>query len=169
MYKHVDAGDICREDVLKHFGYSEADCAPSVGIWPNNDGTLSRLGRLPEVLQSFDGAKKKIRIVFGYDPNFPKALIQAWGVEEITEKVGPQTMAVEIANTIVKYCREINKVLNSTDFTNDDIPRVQEMFRGLNHAASSYERIYRLLHSDTEPDKAAYIASQPDKSGGASN
>ena len=84
MYKHVDAGDICREDVLKHFGYSEADCAPSVGIWPNNDGTLSRLGRLPEVLQSFGGAQKKIRIVFDYDQNFPKALIQAWGVEEIT-------------------------------------------------------------------------------------
>ena len=65
-----------------------------------------------------------------------------------------QTMAIEIANTIVTYCRKINKVLNSTDFTNDDIPRVQEMFRGLNHAASSYERIYRILQGNAEPDKA---------------
>lgn len=62
------------------------------------------------------------------------------------EKEDIQIIATEIANVIVTYCREINKVLNSTDFTEDDIPRVQEMFRGLNHAASSYERIYRILH-----------------------
>lgn len=69
------------------------------------------------------------------------------------EKNDLQIMAVEIANTIVTYCRKINEVLNSTDFSNDDIPAVQDMFRGLNHAASSYERIYRILHGETEPDK----------------
>lgn len=81
MLENTDAGDIRREDVFGHFGYLEDDYAPSVGIWPNNDGTLSRLGGLPEVLQSFGGAQKKIRIVFDYDPNFPKALLQVWGLD----------------------------------------------------------------------------------------
>lgn len=67
------------------------------------------------------------------------------------EKNELQVMAVEIANTIVTYCRKINRVLNSPDFSKDDISTVQEMFRGLNHAVSSYERIYRILHGETDP------------------
>lgn len=70
------------QEVLTHFAYGNT--APTNGIWPNDGTALGRLGKLPEVLHLCQAEKKKIRIVFDYDPDFPKALLQIWGLEPAT-------------------------------------------------------------------------------------
>lgn len=59
-------------DTAAHFGYAEV--ANRIGHWPVDSGTLERLKELPEILD----AKKKTRIIFDYDPSFPRALLQVF-------------------------------------------------------------------------------------------
>lgn len=63
-------------DTAAHFGYAEV--ANRIGHWPVDSGTLERLKELPEILD----AKKKTRIIFDYDPSFPKGAIA--GVRGLT-------------------------------------------------------------------------------------
>lgn len=74
-------------DALEHFGYLEG-IPPEVRIscWPNNaDLIRKRLATLPDILNQRSPLKSKIRIVFDYDPDYPKALLQIWGLD--TESV----------------------------------------------------------------------------------
>jgi hypothetical protein len=66
-------------EVEKHYGYTES--AHASAYWEINENTLERLKLLPEALDP----KKKIRVTFDYDPDFPRALIQVWdGVRDFT-------------------------------------------------------------------------------------
>lgn len=70
------------KDALKHYGYPEdtPDKDVGIGLWDKSDA-LDRLAKLPEMLPYLDG-DKKIRVVFDYDPDFPKALLQITGLKD---------------------------------------------------------------------------------------
>ena len=73
------------DEVFAHFGYDHAK-TPGVGsgCWPNDGKTIMRhLRALPEILEKYTDPKKKIRVVFDYDPDFPRALFQLWGLEDV--------------------------------------------------------------------------------------
>lgn len=67
--------------VLAHYGYTPEKAAPARGIWANDDTVLQRLSKLPELLEQHGSGK--LRIVFDYDPEYPKALIQVWGLRKV--------------------------------------------------------------------------------------
>lgn len=71
------------DEVLEHFGYQKGSAAPAVGNWANDGTVFNRLGSLPEVLERFADPQKKIRVIFDYDPNFPRTLLQVWGMSEV--------------------------------------------------------------------------------------
>jgi len=78
--------DAARDETYAHFGY-EVKHEPGVGAgcWPNDGKTIMQnLRALPEVLEQFSDPKKRIRVVFDYDPDFPRALFQVWGMETVT-------------------------------------------------------------------------------------
>lgn len=62
------------QEVIAHFGYE------TVGewnnTWPNNPGQIERLASLPEFIRTL-GLDKRQRIIFDYDPAYPKLLLQA--------------------------------------------------------------------------------------------
>ncbi len=72
------------QNVLKHYGYHDESMAPTVGLWSNNGTAIARLENLPEVLSLYKAEKRKIRVVFDYDPDYPKALLQIWGLQPAT-------------------------------------------------------------------------------------
>lgn len=77
--------DAARDETYAHFGY-EVKLEPGVGAgcWPNDGETIMRhLRVLPEILENYTDPKKRIRVVFDYDPDFPRALFQLWGLEEV--------------------------------------------------------------------------------------
>lgn len=43
---------------------------------------MRNIRALPEILEQFTDPKEKIRIIFDYDPNFPRALFQIWGLQK---------------------------------------------------------------------------------------
>ena len=68
--------------IIAHYGYhQETVDAPGtyLGFWPNKDDVFDGLARLPELLDR----QQKVRIVFDYDPDFPTAMIQVYGVKPI--------------------------------------------------------------------------------------
>ena len=67
------------DEVLRHFGYSEDTQEKGVGIgcWEKST-VFERFAKLPELIPYLD-KNKKIRIVFDYDPDFPRALLQVTG------------------------------------------------------------------------------------------
>lgn len=68
------------EEVLRHFGYPEDTQEKGVGIGCWEKGTVfERFANLPELIPYLD-KNKKIRIVFDYDPDFPRALLQVTGI-----------------------------------------------------------------------------------------
>lgn len=73
-----------RDEVLRHFGYNPQEAAPSLGLWKNDGTAISRLQCLPEVIRLYGEETQKIRIVFDYDPDFSKALLQVWGLAPTT-------------------------------------------------------------------------------------
>lgn len=78
--------DAARDETYAHFGY-EVKLEPGVGAgcWPNDGETIMRhLRVLPEILENYTDPKKRIRVVFDYDPDFPRALFQVWGMETMT-------------------------------------------------------------------------------------
>ena len=78
--------DAARDETYAHFGY-EVKLEPGVGTgcWSNDGKTIMQnLRALPEILEQFSDPKKRIRVVFDYDPDFPRALFQVWGMETMT-------------------------------------------------------------------------------------
>lgn len=68
--------------VLAHYGYEPGRLAPTRGIWENDSAAIQRLSKLPELLERYgDG---KLRVVFDYDPEYPRALIQVWGLRKVS-------------------------------------------------------------------------------------
>lgn len=67
------------EKVFEHYGYVNN---PNMfkGFWENNGTVLEKLKRLPDILDP----TQKIRIVFEYDPDFPRALLFVGGVKRPT-------------------------------------------------------------------------------------
>lgn len=70
------------EEVLRHFGYPEDTQEKGVGIgcWEKSK-TFDNLADLPGLIPYLD-KNKKIRIVFDYDPDFPRALLQVTGLKD---------------------------------------------------------------------------------------
>ena len=71
------------DEVLEHFGYQKDSAAPALGNWANDGTAFRRLASLPEVLERFSNPEIRIRVVFDYDPAFPRALLQVWGMSEV--------------------------------------------------------------------------------------
>lgn len=65
------------QEVIEHYGYKTA--AGKSACWKIDRETLNQLSKLPEVLDP----KKKFRVTFDYDPEFPRALIQ---IEDMFER-----------------------------------------------------------------------------------
>lgn len=83
--------DATRDETFKHFGYKN-EHAPKhgTGCWANDGETIPRnIQELPEALELIVEPNEKVRIIFDYDPNFPRALFQCvrWPADEkqITE------------------------------------------------------------------------------------
>lgn len=66
--------------VAGHYGYTSDELAPTRGFWRNDGTVLKKLSEVQELLEKFGDPEKKIRVVFDYDPNYPRALIQVWGL-----------------------------------------------------------------------------------------
>lgn len=66
-------------EVLAHYGYSMEELRKEgevgTGIW-NKEEAFVRLGSLPDFMKFVDSTKKA-RIIFEYDPDYPKALLIA--------------------------------------------------------------------------------------------
>ena len=66
-----------RNEVLAHYGYSMEELRKEgevgTGIW-NKEEAFVRLGSLPDFMKFVDSTKKA-RIIFEYDPDYPKALL----------------------------------------------------------------------------------------------
>ena len=84
---------------LKHFGYENVH-APKhgTGCWANDGETIPRnIQELPEALELIVEPNEKVRLIFDYDPNFPRALFQCvrWPADEkqITESEYTSTPA----------------------------------------------------------------------------
>ena len=71
----VEEYGVTPEEVYRHYGYDPAEFdRPGVGhgLWPR-ERALEMFAKQPEELQYLSD-KKKIRVVFAYDPDFPVAL-----------------------------------------------------------------------------------------------
>lgn len=76
--------DATRDETFKHFGYENVH-APKhgTGCWANDGETIPRnIQELPEALELIVEPNEKVRIIFDYDPNFPRALFQIWGLQK---------------------------------------------------------------------------------------
>lgn len=87
MDKPVWEDGITPSMVMKHYGYDNNDKTHAVGMWLNDDTVFQKLRELSDVVERFSDPRKKIRIIFDYDPDFPRALLQIWGMSavEITD------------------------------------------------------------------------------------
>lgn len=75
MNKQTEAPWPAEDEILQHYGYAHADVhrnGVGVGYWKREEA-LARFAEQPEELKYLSD-KKKIRIVFEYDPDFPVAL-----------------------------------------------------------------------------------------------
>lgn len=82
----VDTGKEVRRtnknEVFAHYGKEYAECnGLGYGLWPKEDA-LENLKHVPELVPYLDG-KRKIRITFDYDPDFPVALFTSEGTKEM--------------------------------------------------------------------------------------
>lgn len=68
--------------VFEHYGHDAGDRTQGIGMWPNDGTVFKRLSALPEALEHFGDPTKKIRVIFDYDPNYPRAMIQVWGMQK---------------------------------------------------------------------------------------
>ena len=71
----VEEYGVTPEEVYRHYGYDPAELdrnGVGVGLWPC-ERALEMFAKQPEELQYLSD-KKKIRVVFAYDPDFPVAL-----------------------------------------------------------------------------------------------
>lgn len=68
-----------REEIFRHYGYPEdtPDKGIAVGNWEKDDA-FERLAFLPELIPYLDKSKK-VKIIFDYDPDYPRALLQVTG------------------------------------------------------------------------------------------
>jgi len=62
------------QEVMAHFGYETIGEWSST--WLNRPGQIERLSELPEFIKML-GLEKRCRIIFDYDPAYPKMLLQA--------------------------------------------------------------------------------------------
>ena len=75
--------DATRDETYAHFGYEvKHESGVGTGCWSNDGKTIMQnLRALPEILEQFSDPKKRIRVVFDYDPDFPRALFQFFELE----------------------------------------------------------------------------------------
>lgn len=62
------------QEVMAHFGYETIGEWSST--WLNKPGQIERLSELPEFIRMLE-LDKRCRIIFDYDPTYPKMLLQA--------------------------------------------------------------------------------------------
>ena len=62
------------QEVMAHFGYDTIGEWSST--WLNEPGQIDRLAELPKFIRLL-GLDKRYRIIFDYDPAYPKMLLQA--------------------------------------------------------------------------------------------
>lgn len=67
------------KDVFEHYGYEYDNPLQGVGIWAN-ETVIQRLKNLPAIFEQYGYEKRKVKIIFDYDPDFPRALLQVWGL-----------------------------------------------------------------------------------------
>ena len=75
-----------REAVLEHYGYGDTQEAHvAMGFW-KKESVPERIGMLSDVLTEMLDLKKKVRIIFEYDPDFPRAYLRIEGAKEVNMK-----------------------------------------------------------------------------------
>lgn len=67
------------EEIFRHYGYPEdtPNKGVAVGYW-EKDEAFDRLAFLPELIPYLDRSKK-VQIIFDYDPDYPRTLVQVTG------------------------------------------------------------------------------------------
>lgn len=72
-----------RAKVMEHYGYKDTQEAHvAMGFW-KKESVPERIGLLSEGLLSALDFKKKIRVIFEYDPDFPRAYLRVEGTKEV--------------------------------------------------------------------------------------
>lgn len=70
---------ISPKDVFEHYGYEYDNPLHGVGLW-SNETVIKRLENLSSLVEQYAYGKQKVKIIFDYDPDFPRALLQVWGL-----------------------------------------------------------------------------------------
>lgn len=83
-------GKVTVEKAMAHFGYSgdglgSVEAGTMTSIWPVDGNhifppAIQRIDSLRELLEQFRDPKKKLRVMFDLDPEFPVALVQISGL-----------------------------------------------------------------------------------------
>jgi hypothetical protein len=77
-----------REKVLEHYGYNDTkEMHVAMGFWPK-ESVLENIKHLSEGLLSVLDLKKKVRVIFEYDPDFPRAYLRIEGTKDINSEKG---------------------------------------------------------------------------------
>lgn len=75
-----------REKVLEHYGYEDTkEAHVAMGFW-TKESVPEHIKHLSEALLSVLDFKKKVRVIFEYDPDFPRAFLKIEGTKDITVK-----------------------------------------------------------------------------------
>ncbi len=75
--------EMSREKVLEHYGYEDTQEAHvAMGFWAK-ETVPERIGKLSDALKKTLDFNKKVRVIFEYDPDFPRAYLRIEGTKEI--------------------------------------------------------------------------------------
>lgn len=75
-----------REKVLEHYGYKDTqEPHVAMGFWAK-ETVPERIGKLSDALKETLDFKKKFRVIFEYDPDFPRAYLRIEGTKEVNVK-----------------------------------------------------------------------------------
>ncbi len=75
-----------REAVLEHYGYEDIqEPHVAMGFWTKGS-VPGRIENLSDALTKVLDFKKRIRVIFEYDPDFPRAYLRIEGTKEVNVK-----------------------------------------------------------------------------------
>lgn len=74
---------VCPQAVCEHYGYPDHEALQNRyhAFWPQ-EATFDRIDQLSLVLRLMGGSEKRFRAVIDYDPEYPRALLQIFGLQE---------------------------------------------------------------------------------------
>ncbi len=83
MGKQLWHDGMCREAVLEHYGYEDTkEPHVAMGFW-TKDSVPERIKNLSDGILSAIDLKKKVQVIFEYDPDFPRAFLRIKGTKDV--------------------------------------------------------------------------------------